>query len=59
MNRNVLPIDCALEAIGRTPLGRLASFPSRELPVVLVRRECALVGIVPRNDVLRHVAGIR
>jgi len=59
VNRNVRPIDRVLEAIGRTPLGRLASFPSREAPAVPVRRECALASIVTRNDVLRHVAGIR
>jgi len=59
VNRNVRPFDCVLEAIGRTPLGRLASFPSCEAPEALVRRERALVGIVTRNDVLRHVAGIR
>lgn len=59
MNRNVRPTDGGLEAIGWTPLGRLASLPSREVPAVPLRRECALVGVVTRNDVLRHVAGIR
>jgi len=59
VNRNVRPIDRVLEAIEWTPLGWLASFSSREVPAVLVRRECALVGVVPPNDVLRHVAGIR
>jgi len=59
VNRNVRPIDSVIEAIGRTPLGWLASLTSCEVPAVLVRRECALVGVVPRNDVLRHVAGIR
>ena len=59
MNRNVRPIDSVLEAIGQTSLGWLASLPSREAPAVPVRHECALAGIVTRNDVLRHVAGIR
>ena len=59
MNRNFRPIDSVLEAIGQTSLGRLVSLPSRETPAALVRRDCALVGIVTRNDVLQHVAGIR
>jgi cystathionine beta-synthase len=42
-----------------TPLDRLGTLLSRETPAALVRKDGALVGIVTRYDVLRHVAGIR
>lgn len=59
MNRNAQPMDSVLEAIGQTPIERLTALFSREAPAALVRRAGALVGIVTRYDVLRHVAGIR
>ena len=59
MNRSAQPMDSVLEAIGQTPLERLTALLSRETPAALVRRAGALVSIVTRYDVLRHVAGIR
>ncbi len=41
------------------PLDRVTTLLSRETPAALVRKDGALVGIVTRHDVLRHVAGIR
>jgi cystathionine beta-synthase len=41
------------------PLDRVTALLSRETPAALVRRDGALVGIVTRHDVLRHVAGIK
>jgi cystathionine beta-synthase len=41
------------------PLDRLLALLTRESTAVLVRRRGALVGILTRYDVLRHVAGIR
>ena len=41
-----------------TPLDRLSALLSRETPAALVRKDGALVGLVSRYDVLRHVAGI-
>jgi cystathionine beta-synthase len=42
-----------------TPLDRLLALLTRESTAVLVRRSGALVSILTRYDVLRHVAGIR
>lgn len=42
-----------------TSLDRLLALLTRESTAVLVRRGGALVGILTRYDVLRHVAGIR
>jgi cystathionine beta-synthase len=41
------------------PIERLLPLLARESTAVLVRRGGALIGIVTRYDVLRHVAGIR
>jgi cystathionine beta-synthase len=41
------------------PLERPLPLLARESTAVLVRRDGAPAGIVTRNDVLRHVAGIR